>query len=78
MPGHSRLLAIRTGRGAQTLWSPPHGRALARTDRLVVVATRTGLTQLLARTEAERSRRAPLLTLDAPIPPPQHRRPDLR
>jgi Trk K+ transport system NAD-binding subunit len=45
----SRLLGIRTGRGDQTLWVPPLGRPLARTDRLIVVATRAGLGQLLAK-----------------------------
>ncbi len=45
----ARLLGIRTGRGDQTLWAPPLGRPIVRTDRLVVVATRAGLGQLLAR-----------------------------
>lgn len=45
----ARLLGIRTGRGEQTLWAPPLGRPLVRTDRLIVVATRAGLGQLLAR-----------------------------
>lgn len=45
-----RLLGIRTGRGQQTLWAPPRGRQLVRTDSLVVVATRAGLGRLLART----------------------------
>jgi Trk K+ transport system NAD-binding subunit len=45
-----RLLGIRTGRGTQTLWAPPRGRQLVRTDHLVVVATRAGLGALLART----------------------------
>jgi Trk K+ transport system NAD-binding subunit len=43
-----RLLGIRTGRGEQTLWAPPRGRRLVRTDHLIVVATRTGLGHLLA------------------------------
>ncbi|MFC7484179.1 NAD-binding protein [Luedemannella flava] len=72
-PGQARLLAVRTGRGTQTLWSPPYGRALARTDRLVVLATRTGLADLLARTEPSTDHHVPLLTHDAPLPRPRHR-----
>ena len=49
-PHATRVLGIRTGRGAQTLWSPPGGRKLMRTDRLVVLATRAGLGLLLAAT----------------------------
>ncbi len=52
----ARDLGIRTGRGDQTLWVPPLGRPLARTDRLIVVATRAGLGQLLARTVAGQQR----------------------
>jgi Trk K+ transport system NAD-binding subunit len=48
-PHEVRLLGVRTGRGDQVLWSPPSGRKLARTDRLVVVATRAGLSRLVAR-----------------------------
>jgi Trk K+ transport system NAD-binding subunit len=48
----ARLLGIRTGRGDQTLWAPPPGRPLVRTDRMIVVATRAGLGQLLARSVA--------------------------
>lgn len=44
-----RLIAVRTGRGGQTLWSLPERRPLVRTDRLLVVATRAGLAELLAR-----------------------------
>ncbi len=47
-PHETRVVGIRTGRGAQTLWSPPTGRQLVRTDRLVVLATRAGLSWLLA------------------------------
>jgi Trk K+ transport system NAD-binding subunit len=42
-PHETRLLGIRTGRGEQTLWSPPGARKLLRTDRLIVLATRAGL-----------------------------------
>ena len=45
-PGETRLLGIRTGRGDQTLWSPPGARQLLRTDRLIVLATRDGLSWL--------------------------------
>jgi Trk K+ transport system NAD-binding subunit len=44
----TRVLGIRTGRGAQTIWAPPIRRQLVRTDRLVVLATRSGLSWLLA------------------------------
>jgi Trk K+ transport system NAD-binding subunit len=46
-PGDAWVIAVRTGRGAQTLWGPPAGRRLTRTDRLLVVATRRGLSRLL-------------------------------
>lgn len=46
-----RLIAVRTGRGAQTLWHPPPRRPLVRTDRLVVVATRAGSAALVRRAE---------------------------
>jgi Trk K+ transport system NAD-binding subunit len=46
----SRLLAIRTA--DQVLWRPSEGRPLRSTDRLVVVATRAGLSHLLADTTA--------------------------
>ena len=46
----SRLLGIRTGEG-QVLWRVSEGRPLRRTDRLIVIATRTGLGRLMARTE---------------------------
>ena len=49
-PNTCRLVAVRTGRGVQTLWRPPERRKLVRTDRLVVVATRGGLAELLPRT----------------------------
>jgi Trk K+ transport system NAD-binding subunit len=49
-PNEARLLAVRTGRGEQTLWSPPRGRTLVRTDKILVVTTRTGLGRLLGRT----------------------------
>jgi Trk K+ transport system NAD-binding subunit len=52
-PHTARIVGIRTGRGDQTIWSPPGGRKLVRTDRLVVVATRAGLSWLLAVTTPE-------------------------
>ncbi|MFC6022014.1 NAD-binding protein [Plantactinospora solaniradicis] len=51
-PNEVRLIAVRTGRAGQTLWSLPERRPLVRTDRLLVVATRAGLAKLLARTAA--------------------------
>jgi Trk K+ transport system NAD-binding subunit len=56
-----RLIAVRTGRGTQTLWCPPERRRLLRTDRLLVVATRAGLAALVQRTRADP---------DAPPAPP--------
>ncbi|OLE22120.1 MAG: hypothetical protein AUG44_25705 [Actinobacteria bacterium 13_1_20CM_3_71_11] len=52
-PQESQVLGIRTGRGAQTLWSPQTGRRLVRTDQLIVLATRSGLSWLLAVTGAD-------------------------
>ncbi|MEV4618462.1 NAD-binding protein [Asanoa sp. NPDC049573] len=49
-PHEVRLIAVRTGRIGQTLWTVPERRELVRTDRLIVVATRAGLAGLLART----------------------------
>ncbi|SNT58237.1 Trk K+ transport system, NAD-binding component [Asanoa hainanensis] len=49
-PNEVRLVAVRTGRIGQTLWTVPQRRRLVRTDRLIVVATRAGLAGLLART----------------------------
>lgn len=51
-PHEVRLIAVRTGRVGQTLWSVPDRRPLVRTDRLLVVATRAGLAALLTRTAA--------------------------
>jgi Trk K+ transport system NAD-binding subunit len=50
-PHQVRLLGIRTGRGRQTIWSPPRARQLQRSDRVLAVCTRTGLSWLLAATE---------------------------
>ncbi|MBT8226432.1 MAG: potassium channel protein [Dactylosporangium sp.] len=47
----TRLIAVR-GRYGQTLWNWPPRRALVRTERVLVVATRAGLVDLLARTAA--------------------------
>ncbi|MFG1870492.1 potassium channel family protein [Micromonospora arborensis] len=49
-PREARVIAMRTGRAGQTIWSLPQRRPLVRTDRLLVVATRAGLAALLART----------------------------
>jgi Trk K+ transport system NAD-binding subunit len=48
-PHEALLLAVRTGR-QQVLWAPSPGRYIARTDHLVVVASRAGLSRLLAET----------------------------
>ena len=62
-PNEVRLVAVRTGRIGQTLWTVPERRRLVRTDRLIVVATRAGLAGLLARTRANPDA--------APLPEPQ-------
>ncbi|MDG4757248.1 NAD(P)-binding protein [Micromonospora sp. WMMD710] len=49
-PGAVRVIAMRTGRAGQTIWSLPERRPLVRTDRLIVLATRAGLAALLPRT----------------------------
>jgi Trk K+ transport system NAD-binding subunit len=46
-PGQVRIVAIRTGRGAQVLWQPPAGRRLTRTDTILTVSTRDGLGDVL-------------------------------
>jgi Trk K+ transport system NAD-binding subunit len=73
-PHESRLLAVRTGRGAQTLWSPPAGRRLVRTDRILVVATRIGLSRLLTRSSpaGEEEPRRPVAALDVEQWPRTH------
>jgi Trk K+ transport system NAD-binding subunit len=45
--GECRVVAIRTGRGAQVLWQPPAGRKLTRTDTILTVSTRDGLGDVL-------------------------------
>jgi len=59
--GETQLVAIRTGRGQQTLWLPPAGRQLVRTDHIVAITTRAGLGELLAKSRAVPG--APLQTL---------------
>ncbi|WP_157563503.1 NAD-binding protein [Micromonospora chokoriensis] len=49
-PGGVWVIAVRTGRAGQTIWSLPERRPLVRTDRLIVLATRAGLAALLPRT----------------------------
>ncbi|MGN9809441.1 NAD-binding protein [Micromonospora sp. BQ11] len=72
-PGAVRVIAMRTGRAGQTIWSLPERRPLVRTDRLIVVATRAGLAALLPRTVATPD--APPLAAVAPMrllaPPPR-------
>ncbi|MEV0715989.1 NAD-binding protein [Asanoa sp. NPDC050611] len=62
-PNEVRLIAIRTGRIGQTLWTVPERRRLVRTDRLIVVATRAGLAGLLTRTRSNPDA--------APLPEPE-------
>ena len=50
--GSARVVAIRTGRGAQVLWVPPSGRKLVRTDVILTVSNREGLGDLLYRAAA--------------------------
>jgi hypothetical protein len=49
--GEARVIALTADHGRSTVWSPPE-RALSADDRLLVVATRAGLSGLLARTAA--------------------------
>ncbi|WP_121160411.1 potassium channel protein [Micromonospora pisi] len=65
-PHEVRVIAVRTGRIGQTLWSVPDRRPLVRTDRLLVVATRAGLAALLAR--AAPSADPPPLVEPRPLP----------
>ncbi|MEV1330645.1 NAD-binding protein [Micromonospora costi] len=71
VPGEVRVIAMRTGRAGQTIWSLPDRRPLVRTDRLLVVATRAGLAALLRRTAPSAdppplAEPAPLRLLTAP------------
>ncbi|MFI6266063.1 potassium channel family protein [Micromonospora sp. NPDC051006] len=65
-PGEVRVIAMRTGRAGQTIWSLPDRRPLVRTDRLIVVATRAGLAALLPRTVP--SADPPALPEPSPLP----------
>jgi Trk K+ transport system NAD-binding subunit len=65
-PNEVRLIAVRTGRAGQTLWSLPDRRPLVRTDHLLVVANRAGLAALLDRTAA--SPNPPPLIEPKPLP----------
>jgi hypothetical protein len=49
-PHESRLLALRTA--DRVVWRPGDGRPLRAGDRIIVVATRTGLSRLLAESKA--------------------------
>ncbi|WBB67054.1 NAD(P)-binding protein [Micromonospora sp. WMMD812] len=66
VPGEVRVIAMRTGRAGQTIWSLPERRPLVRTDTLIVVATRAGLAALLPR------------TVPSPDPPPMPEETPLR
>jgi Trk K+ transport system NAD-binding subunit len=49
-PNESRLLAVRTSE--QVLWRPAEGRPMRAGERLIVVATRAGLSRLLAESKS--------------------------
>jgi Trk K+ transport system NAD-binding subunit len=49
-PHEARTVAIRSA-GERVLWAPPPGRPIKRTDHLVVVATRIGLSTLLTQAQ---------------------------
>ncbi len=63
--GFARVVAIRTGRGAQVLWVPPAGRKLVRTDVILTVCNREGLGDLLYRAAAPAD---PVATQIVPAP----------
>jgi Trk K+ transport system NAD-binding subunit len=70
-PYESRLLAVRTA--GQVVWRPSDGRPLRAGDRIIVVATRVGLSRLLAESRAgsDTGPAAPYRLLapwEAPIP----------
>lgn len=51
LPEHARVIALQRDAGAELYWQPAPETALAQGNQLVVVTTRTGLNQLLERTE---------------------------
>src|SRR5262249_1398803 len=69
--GEIHLLGGRPGRGQRTTWSPGGQRRLTSTDRLIVVATRAGLSDLVRRSAAgnDPEPEPGLLVPDRPLPP---------
>ncbi len=57
--GQVRVLALRRAGAEQASWAPPGTYRLAARDRLVVLATRDGLSGLLARGGAAGAQPAP-------------------
>ena len=51
--GEVRIIAISTGEDGYAAWSPPPRQLLTPGDRLIVVATRAGLTRLLGTSDAD-------------------------
>ncbi len=67
--GETQVVAIRTGRGEQVLWTPPAGRQLSRNDQYIAITTRAGLGSLLARATVEPGGApAPLAVVDLTRP----------
>jgi Trk K+ transport system NAD-binding subunit len=52
LAGEVRVIALRRAAADEADWAPPPGYRLAAHDRIYVLATRTGLSQLLARSQA--------------------------
>ncbi len=54
-PGSVRVIALRRAAASQVDWSPEPGYRLSPLDRIYVLATRTGLSEVLARGQASGS-----------------------
>jgi hypothetical protein len=50
--GALRVIALRRAASDEVDWSPPPGYRLAAQDRIYVLATRTGLSQVLTQSQA--------------------------
>jgi len=59
-----RLLAVRPGDEDKVLWRVSDGRPLRRTDRVVVIATRAGLSSLLTDLATQRADDTPYRLLE--------------
>jgi Trk K+ transport system NAD-binding subunit len=53
--GEVRVIALRRAAGQEIDWAPPADYRLAAQDRIYVLATRAGLSQLLAQSQAGQS-----------------------